>query len=143
MEIISVKKRVTEDELKIDGRTFKLKKYDPLLGNYIITKLFTFTLPFGLSDMIKSQVAGTENIPASNSNAPTMNKAEFLDLQRDILSNCYELLPGDEAPVIRENGTYGISNFTSKIAIQLLVASLAFNYTDFFDAFQSIGEGDQ
>ena len=72
-----------------------------------------------------------------NSSNKMMGKQEFLDLQRDILSVCFEKLPAGETPVVRENGTYGISDFTASIALQLLIGSIAFNLTDFFGVLPS------
>lgn len=133
----NTKKRVVEDELQIDGRTFKVTSFDPLLGNYIMVQLFTMVLPFGIGDALKSAMPNTESIPTVNTpDAKVMGKAEFLELQRDILSNCYEILPAGQAPVVRQNGTYGIENFTMSIALQLLIACVAFNFSDFFAAGQ-------
>lgn len=137
MEIPEVKKRKVEDELIIDGRTFKIRSFDPLLGNYIMYKLLTVVLPMGIGKMIGKKV-GTEMIPEAGQGAAEMSKAEFLDLQRDILSVCDEVLGGGLTPVVRENGTYGIQNFTMKISLQLLLASVAFNFNDFFDDIQSL-----
>lgn len=129
----NVKKRVTEDTMKIGDRTFKLHSFDPLLGNYILLKLFTMVLPFGIGDMIKGAIGkGTEKIPTSSSDAQPMGKADFLEMQKDILSHVTEVLQGGESPVVRENGTYGISDFTMSIALQLLIAAIAFNFNDFF-----------
>lgn len=130
------KKRVTENELAIDGRTFKLRKFDPLLGNYILMKLFTMTLPFGIGDVLKQ--AATKNtemsaIASANTKTEMMSKADFLELQRDILSHCYEVLPAGETPVVMQNGQYGIMNFTMGICMQLLIATVAFNFNDFFE----------
>ena len=61
-----------------------------------------------------------------------MSKKDFLELQRDILSVCSEVLPAGDTPVVREDGTYGIIDFTSQIAIQLLIAIVTFNFSDFF-----------
>lgn len=140
MEIPKISKRVTSDEVEIEGRTFKLKSFDPLLGNYILMKLFTFTLPFGISDMLKSKMGGGTEAQADNIavDAPMMPKAEFLELQRDILSHVEEVLHGGLAPVVRPNGTYGISDFTMKIALQLLIAVIAFNFNDFFGDLPSV-----
>jgi hypothetical protein len=128
----NIKKRVNEDSITIEGRTFKLHRFDPLLGNYILVQLFTMTLPFGIGDMIKGAIGkGTEKLPASTDSKP-MGKAEFLEMQRDILSHCTEVLPAGEAPVVRDNGTYGITDFTMGIAMQLLISTIAFNFNDFF-----------
>lgn len=136
----NIKKRVTEDIIEIEGRTFKLKSFDPLIGNYILLKLITMILPFGIGDMIKKNIGeGTEMIPESSStSAKMMSKEEFIEFQRDILKHVFEILPGDTVPVVRENNTYGIQNFTMTIAISLLVAEVAFNFNDFFKEDSSI-----
>lgn len=128
----NIKKRVTEDTLKIDGRTFQIRKFDPLLGNYIVMQLFMNVIPFGLGDTLSEKVPGFSSVANKANTGKVMDKATFLDLQRDILSHAVEILPGDKAPVVRENGTYGIMNFTQKICIELLIAILAFNFSDFF-----------
>lgn len=140
MDILnSITKRATEDTVKIEERTFKLKKVDPLMGNYILMKLLTVALPFGIGDMLKSKIGvGTESIPTAKiGGTAIMGKADFLELQRDILSCCFEALPAGLSPVVRDNGSYGIENFNSNIAIQLLIACIAFNFSDFFVESQS------
>lgn len=137
MEFPDVKKHVVEDELKIGDRTFKLRAYDPLLGNYILTKLLTAVLPMGIGKFLKKEV-GTEMIPDDSSSVPEMSKKDFLELQRDILSHCDEVLAAGNVPVVRENGTYGIQDFTMKLALQLIIASVAFNFSDFFEEGQSL-----
>lgn len=128
MNIENIKKRETAKLVDIDDRTFRISKFDPLLGNYILLQLVQFILPFGLSEKI-----GVPDALTSNVNQSVMNKAQFLELQRDILSVCEEVLPAGETPVVREDGTYGIIGFTSTIAIRLLIASITFNFSDFFD----------
>lgn len=127
----NIKKRVTEDTITLDGRTFVIKKFDPLMGNYIIAALSANLLPLGLGNLISANL-GVDI--GNNKNSPVIDKKQFLELQRDILSVCYEVLSAGRAPVITENGGYGINDFTSNIAIQLIVATVAFNYKDFFDA---------
>lgn len=129
----NLKKRVTEDRIEIEGRKFKLTSFDPLLGNYILFKLFTSVMPFGIGGMLNKNIEGTEKVPTDTSSVPPMSKQDFLELQRDVLSFVYEELPAGPTPVVRENGTYGIMNFTMSIAMQLLIAELSFNFDDFFE----------
>lgn len=128
MNIENIKKRETAKLVDIEDRTFRISKFDPLLGNYILLQLVQFILPFGLSEKL-----GVPDALTSNVNQSVMNKVQFLELQRDILSACEEVLPAGETPVVREDGTYGIIGFTSSIAIRLLIASVTFNFSDFFD----------
>lgn len=125
-----MEKRKVEDIYEIGGRKFVLKKFDPMLGNYILLQLFTMTLPFGLSAKINQALAADGKIGDSGSHM--MSKDEFMNLQKDILSHVYERLEGRDAPLINNNGSYGVSNITMGIIFQLLVAEIAFNFMDFF-----------
>lgn len=119
-------KRETEKLIEIDGRTFIIKKYDPLLGNYIVAQLMMYTMPAGFHQINQDAPRDTQVAK------PIMNKGEFIELQKDILSCCGEVLPAGTAPVINSNGTYGITGFDSNIALKLLIAAVAFNFKDFF-----------
>ena len=120
------KKRVTEDVVEIDGRTFVLKKYDPMLGNYILMAAASSTLPFGISEALGKAFG------VRNESSGRMNKEDFMQLQRDVLSSCYERLPAGDAPIINQGG-YGVENIDTKILINLFLSSMIFNFSDFFD----------
>ena len=124
-----MEKRKVEDIYEIGGRKFVLKKFDPMLGNYILLQLFTMTLPFGLSDKINQALDASGQI---GNNSRMISKEEFMSLQKDILSYVYERLEGRDAPLINNNGSYGVSDITMGILFQLLIAEIAFNFTDFF-----------
>lgn len=123
---MEAKKRVTEDTIEIDGRTFVMKKYDPMLGNYILMAAASSTLPFGIS----SALAKAFGIDVSNNQK--MSKDQFMELQRDVLSFCYERLPAGDAPIITKTG-YGVLNLDSKILTNLFLSSMIFNFNDFFE----------
>ena len=127
MNIENISKRQNSKLIDINERTFKINKFDPLMGNYILLQLVQFVLPFGISDKVGVPDAVTNNVSRVN-----MSKKDFLEFQRDILSVCSEVLPAGDAPVVRDDGTYGIMDFTSQIAIQLLIATITFNFSDFF-----------
>lgn len=119
--------RKTQDIYSIGDRNFILKSFDPMIGNYILMKILTMTLPFGLSEKI-SQMTG---MPSSE-NSKFMSKTEFIELEKDILSFVYEQLPGNTPCVINENGSYGVNNLTMVMCFQLIIAEIAFNFSDFF-----------
>ena len=125
----NIKKRVTEDTLVLDDRTFLLTKFDPLIGNYILATLMSTFLPFGFGGVISSSL-GVD--VGNDKSKPMLDKKSFIELQRDILSYCFEILPGNKAPVVNESG-YGINDFSSKLAIQLIISVVAFNFSDFFE----------
>lgn len=136
----SPKKRETYTTYENDGRKFKINAFDPMSGNYILMQILTCVLPFGISDAIKQQAPGSETaMKVANSNNKMMSKQEFIALQTDILSTVEEVLPsGNTSPVVRENGTYGVEDVTSVLCLKLIIASLTFNYKDFFKELPSL-----
>ena len=122
----TIKKRTTQDVVEISGRKFRIKKFDPMLGNYILLTLMTTVLPFGLSGVLSKEVG--VNIGSGKQ----ISKESFMDLQRDVLSVCYEILPANETPVLHHEGGYGISNPTQEIILGLLISSIAYNFASFF-----------
>lgn len=136
----SPKKRETYTTYENDGRKFKINAFDPMIGNYILMQILTCVLPFGISDAIKQQAPGSESaMKVANSNNKMMSKQEFIALQTDILSTVEEVLPsGNTSPVVRENGTYGVEDVTSVLCLKLIIASLTFNYKDFFKELPSL-----
>ena len=133
----NIYKRETTSTYNMGGRNFLINSFDPMEGNYILAQILTFVLPFGIGDMLKSSM-GTEMKSDIGSTGKMMNKKDFINLQIDILKNVEEIFPtGEKSPVVRENGTYGISDVTMGMLIKLIVATLAFNFKDFFDGIQS------
>ena len=139
MENKEFKKRETKSTYSINGRNFQINSYDPMVGNYILMQIVSQVMPMGLGRML-NQEFGTESIPSVGSEAmPMMSKRDFIQLQVDILSTVYELYgTGEKSPVVRENGTYGVADVNMMMIMKLLIASLAFNFKDFFDAVPSL-----
>ena len=136
----SPKKRETYTTYENEGRKFKINSYDPMSGNYILMQILSCVLPFGISDALKQQVPGSETaMKTANIGGKMMSKQDFIALQTDILSTVEEILPsGNTSPVVRENGTYGVEDVTSILCLKLIIASLAFNYKDFFKELPSL-----
>ena len=112
MENKEFKKRETKSTYSINGRNFQINSYDPMVGNYILMQIVSQVMPMGLGRML-NQEFGTESIPSVGSEAvPMMSK--------------------------RENGTYGVADVNMMMIMKLLIASLAFNFKDFFDAVPSL-----
>lgn len=133
----NISRRETTSTYNMGGRNFLINSFDPMEGNYILAQILTFVLPFGIGDMLKSSM-GTEMKSDIGSTGKMMNKKDFINLQIDILKNVEEIFPtGEKSPVVRENGTYGISDVTMGMLIKLIVAALVFNFKDFFDGIQS------
>ena len=129
-------KRVTEKTVTIQGRTFKIKAFDSMTGSYIAFTLFEKMMPMGMEDKVmKTLQAEGKNtelmLPESRS---LMSKAEFFSFQRDCLSVCFEVLKGREAPVINQNGSWGVDGLEQNTMLVLLLTihALVFNVADFF-----------
>lgn len=138
MNEMHVNKHETNTTYTIDGRTFIIKAYDPMLGNFLLMQIASFVLPMGL-DMLLSKQVGTEVNSIKKPDAKPIGKTEFIQFQTDILTNVYEDFGnGQKSPVVRENGTYGVADVSMMLLLKLIVASLAFNFKDFFDAIPSI-----
>ena len=134
---MEAKKRETTSEFKYEGRTFRINSYDPMEGNYILTQVLAFALPFGLKDtLLKTLNTGSETkveIPEFITQKP-MGKNDFISLQSDILKTIEEVYEsGNISPVVRQNGTYGVADVTMGLVLNLLIASLAFNFKSFFE----------
>lgn len=136
----SPKKREIFTTYEFEGRKFRINAFDPMTGNYILMQIATTILPFALGDSIAQSVPGSEKvINNAKSGGKMMTKNEFIALQTDILSTVEEVLPsGLYSPVVRENGTYGVVDVTSMMCLKLIIASLAFNYKDFFKELPSL-----
>lgn len=136
---INPTKRETTSEFVDGNRTFQINSFDPMNGNYILMQCLTFVLPMGIGNMLKSEVKGSEMIPTETLSAKPMSKADFISFQTDILSTVYEVYKsGEKSPVVRPNGTYGVQDVSMALLIKLLIASLAFNFKDFFKEFPSL-----
>lgn len=124
----SFKKRETTSIFDYEDRKFEIGSFDPMEGNYILMQILMFTLPFGISDALNEKF-GTNN----KTEQKTISKEDFIQLQTDILSNVNEILyTGEKTPVVRKNRTYGISDVSMILIIKLIIATLAFNFKDFF-----------
>lgn len=128
-------KRERYKELVLQGRKWRISKFDALTGSFIAYKLLFQMLPMGLEQKMEGM-----NLPAGRS---TMSKDEFIELQRDCLAVCAELkVLGDpesggvEAPipVVNSNGDWGVSGLEddTMLVLTLTVHALIFNISGFF-----------
>lgn len=122
-----MQKRETSKQVEMDDRKWIIGRFDPMTGTYVAYKLMSEFIPMipGIGAALGAALPG--------SGGKTMSKADFLDLQRDCLSVCSEVLPAGNAPVINQNGTWGVQNFDVKLCLGLIVQVLIFNLADFFD----------
>ena len=113
--------RVTTKKIEVKGRQFVLEKFDPFFGVYIATTFIS---------EISNRKEGIGGVIKALLSKP---KEEFIKLQKDILSYCYEILPVGRVRVVDESGNFAIQDVSSAMVLSLLVQSLMFSMTDFFD----------
>lgn len=121
-----MQKRETHKKFDFNGRSWSIGKFDAMTGSYIAYKLMSELVPMvpGLHEKLGMEAP---------QGAPAMSKADFIELQKDCLGVCAELLPAGPAPVLNPNGTYGVEDFDMKTALALTVQVLVWNLKDFFD----------
>lgn len=110
----------------IKGRTFHIKKFDPMFGFWLTTTV--------LGDLV-----GKKNkLDAMIQSLTKKPREEFMELQKEVLKYCYEELPVGPTRVLDENGNYSVE-LTAPIIMSLFVQTILFSITDFFD--QEVMEG--
>ena len=121
-----MEKREIYKQVEIGERSFRIGKFDAVTGSYIAWKLMGEILPMGIK---------VEGIPSAPGGSPVMTKADFMDLQRDCLYVCAELLPAGPADVLNKNGSWGVEDMenNAKLALALTIHALTWNIVDFFD----------
>jgi len=121
-----MKKRELYKVFEFEGRKWRIGKFDAMTGSYIAYRLMTEALPMGIG-----QMAGIPSPPGGK----VINKQDFMELQRDCLSVCEELLPAGPTPVLNSNGTFGVIDLDNdaKTVFMLMVQTLMWNIADFFD----------
>lgn len=129
-------KRELYKTFDFEERKWRIGKFDAMTGSYIAYKLMGEMLPMGLK---------IDGVPAAPNGSPVMSKSDFVDLQKDCLKVCAELLPAGPADVMNENGSWGVEGIenNAKLALTLTVQALVWNIADFFDAnlLQSLAAG--
>ena len=120
-------------EVKINERTWRLGKFDARTGSKIIKKL---------TPVVASFLGGQKDLKVEESNIDFMGiitaiselKDEDFDYIRDSsLKVVHELLPAGYAPVINENGSYGVMNieYDTSLVLGLTAHALMFNVSGF------------
>lgn len=112
--------RVTEKHIKVNGREFILRKFTPFFGVYLATQTF-------------SNIVGSKNkLMALVQSIMSKPKEEFIKLQQDVLSYCFEILPAGPTAVVDTNGNFAVMNIDGPLALNLFTQTLLFSMMDFF-----------
>ncbi len=141
-------KRVMHKDVELKGRKFRIGKFDALTGSYVAYKVMGQMIPsMGVIEPGKKEDQIAKLAQGIMSGKNTMNKREFIELQRDCLAVCTEVTKagGAETPiaVMLANGAWGVQDLEYDVptVIALTVHALMFNVSGFFDG--SVPEVDQ
>ncbi len=121
-------KREQFKDVEVNGRKFRIGRFDALTGSYITTLLLMQMLPMGMED-------GLAGMPKDRS---LMDKGTFREVQMDCLKVVSELKQVGEtiAPVLvmLPDGRWGVEEIEddTMTVITLTINSLMFNLSDFF-----------
>ena len=124
-------KRELFKDIELQGKKWRINKFDALTGYFIAYKLLFQILPGGM----ESQMPGV-NLPEGRS---LMSKAEFIELQRDCLAVCTQLIMvGDvetAIPVLQRGGQWGVDGLETDVVLvfTLTLHCLLFNISGFFE----------
>ena len=128
-------KRETKKIVEIQGRKFEIRSFDAFTGSYIAFTLMEKMLPMGMEAKVMNAVkADGGDAAVSLPSRAIMSKADFIAFQRDVLSVVGEVLPGRTAPIINENGSWGVEDIADNaiLVIMLTIHALVFNIAGFF-----------
>lgn len=120
-----MKKRELFKNFDYKGRKWRIGKFDAMTGSFIAYKLMAEVLPMGLGAQL--------GVPMGQS-GKTMSKQDFIDLQRDCLGVCFEMLDAGPTPVLNANCSWGVADveFDAPLILALTIQALMWNVTDFF-----------
>jgi len=120
-----INKRETFKEVTLDGRKFRIQKFDALTGSYVAYRLMAESLPFGMGAEVGIPQAGEMRL---------MSKKDFKELQLDCLMVCFESLPAGYTCIVNENGSFGVPDLENdtKTILTLTIHALMFNVSSFF-----------
>lgn len=128
-------KRETKKIVELQGRKFEIRSFDAFTGSYIAFTLLEKMLPMGMEAKVMNAVkADGGDAAVSLPSRAIMSKADFIAFQRDVLSVVGEVLPGRTAPIINENGSWGVEDIADNamLVIMLTIHALVFNIAGFF-----------
>lgn len=147
-----MQKREVFKDIELSGRKWRIQKFTPLTGSYILYQLMYTMIPLGFDEMVLSAVgnqSGTDvgGLLGSMGMAvqrTMMTRQQFVDLQMDCLKVCKELRPlgNDEAAldILMPDGRWAVEEPDVMTVLMLMGHALIFNLTSFFEG-NALSEG--
>lgn len=154
IEESNINKRINYKDVTIGQRHFRIKKFDPLTGSYILFKIVGILTPVfaelmkndTLKDKIKANKKEDQNKDKKDAEITSqdvvkifgeitkLSKEDFQYIQKNCLMVVNEIhengVPGPSA--INEYNTIGISDADTALIMNLTIQSLIFNVSGFF-----------
>ena len=121
--------RAIYKDIELNGRKWRIGKFDALTGSYIVYKMMTQLLPMGMD----AKVVGEER-----TNLPAMSRVDFSEIQTECLRVCSEVQNVGNVetflPVLMANGSWGVADINDDVmtVMALTVHALAHNASGFF-----------
>ncbi|WNF07269.1 phage tail assembly chaperone [Brevibacillus borstelensis] len=129
--------KVSYKDVEVNGRKFRVKKFTARVGSFMIVKLTSLLAPIFSS--IRSNTGDDFNVEDMDiagilGQLSNISEKDFDYIQEQALKVCYEHLPSGLAPVLNENGTFGVLDLEEDAAtiMTLTIHALGFNLTSFF-----------
>jgi len=130
--------------VEISGKRWRIGRFDAQIGSYVALTLLSSALPMGMDGALK-EMGGFSSL---SSGRPLMDKATFLDVQKECLKVVSEVknLEGVETPlpVMWEDGRWAIPELAkdTPAVVMLTIHAILFNVEDFFlgDALKGLGQ---
>ena len=130
---MDTKRRVEYKDVDINGRKFRITRFNALEGSYMLFKIIGVISPL-LTKKDSLNESGEVDYSMMLGGITSLSKKDFKEIQLSCLEICSEHLQAGFTKVINENGSFGIigvENDTATI-LNLTVQALIFNVADFF-----------
>lgn len=130
---------VTSKEIEINGRRFRLNKFDARTGSYMVFKLVKILTPIfkniNINTSAESINLGDLNLDEIAEGLFNLKEEEFSYIQDNALQVVEELLPAGPQRIFNKDKTWGIQDlqFDAPLVMNLTIQSLVFNVTGFFE----------
>ncbi|MFC3768361.1 phage tail assembly chaperone [Paenibacillus sp. GCM10012303] len=130
-------------DVEINGRTFRIRKFDALTGSFMLVKVTGLIAPlFKNVDISKLKEVGEAseidlgafNVSGMIAEIGNLSESDFRYVQEKCLQVCGELLPAGVAPILNSNGTFGVAGLEedTMTVLALTVHAILFNVKGFF-----------
>ncbi|NOU95590.1 hypothetical protein GC093_20490 [Paenibacillus sp. LMG 31456] len=130
-------------DVEINGRTFRIKKFDALTGSFMLIKITGLLAPLvknmdlgklkGVNDVSEVDLKAF-NIPGIMEGLGSLTEEDFKYVQERSLRVCGEMLPAGFTPVLNGEGNFGVLGLEddTMTVLALTTHALVFNVKGFF-----------